>query len=291
MGGVANSDCDTIHVVPDEGAAALAAARLAAAALTERAAQTDGPVHFVLSGGRSPRAMYERLAGLEGPGVPWPRIHILWGDERCVPPDDPRSNYRMALETGLLGSPLAGIHRMAGELAPEEAASCYVEELRALFPADYFPRLDLVLLGMGEDGHVASLVPGSAALQERERWVAPTEPYQGTRRLTLTLPVLAASRRLLFLVAGESKAQAVRAVLAAEEGGSHSPPGSFPVPARVLLDMVAASDARSEDAARQQAGGPRSERRAEVTWIIDDAAASLLPSSEGGVLTDGLGPR
>ena len=112
--------------------------------------------------------MYERLAGPEGAGVPWSRLHVLWGDERCVPSDDPRSNYRMALESGLLSVPPAGIHRMPGELPPEEGAFRYEQELRALFPEDGFPRLDLVLLGLGEDGHVASLVPGSAALQERE---------------------------------------------------------------------------------------------------------------------------
>ena len=93
--------------------------------------------------------MYERLAGPERAGVPWPRLHVLWGDERCVPPDDPRSNYRMALESGLLAVPPAGIHRMPGELPPEEGAFRYEQELRALFPEDGFPRLDLVSPGAG----------------------------------------------------------------------------------------------------------------------------------------------
>lgn len=271
-GRAAGSDCDTIHVLPDAGAAARAAARLAAAALEERAGQTDGPVCFVLSGGSSPRSMYERLAGPEGAGVPWARVHVLWGDERCVPPGDPRSNYRMALETGLLAVSPAGIHRMPGGLPPEEGALRYEQELRALFPPDGFPRLDLVLLGLGEDGHVASLVPGSRALQERERWVAATEPYQGTRRLTLTLPVLASARHLLFLVTGESKAPAVRSVFAAEEGGGLSSSECVSAPARMLLDMIASRDEHS-----QRAGEPR----ALVTCIVDEAAASLLPSPEG----------
>ena len=114
--------------------------------------------------------------------------------------------------------------------------------------------------------------PGRAALQERELWVAATEPYQGTRRLTLTLPVLASARRLLFLVTGESKAAAVRSVLAAEEGGGLPSSDRSPVPARMLLDMIA-----SRDEHRQRAGEPR----ALVTWIVDEAAASLLPSPEG----------
>ena len=222
---------------------------------------------LVLSGGRGPRRMYELLAGDTGDRVPWAEVSVLWGDERCVPPDDERSNYRLAASAGLLARPLAAVYRMPGELDPEEGALAYEAQVRGLFPTVTVPRLDVVLLGLGADGHTASLFPGSPALLEWERLVIATEEQGGVRRLTLTLPALAAARELLFLVTGEAKASAVRSAL--EEGG----PEADRSPARLLMDLLE--------------GGARAGRKPPaITWVLDEAAASLLVD-RGGHLDGG----
>ncbi len=249
-----------IHVVSDAETVAAAGARLVAAVLCGRARQTDADLSVALSGGTTPRRLYELLATEAGEKVPWERVTLFWGDERCVPPKDMRSNYGMVARTGLLGRSLAGIHRMPGEWPPEEGAARYEDELRQIFPARDLPRFDLVLLGLGGDGHVASVFPGSPGRTDREHWVLPTEVYDGTRRLTLTLPVLAAARSLLVLVAGEAKAEAVRQVLSEGENAGDQPP-----PARLLLDMVTID---------KKAGW----ERPSVSWVLDRAAASLLPA-------------
>lgn len=255
-----------IHVLQDSEGAAEAAARLAKATLSRYAstatatatATATGDAYLALSGGTTPRRLYELLANAATSEIPWSRIHIVWGDERCVPPDDPRSNYRMVAETGLLGHPLAGIHRMPGELPPEEAALAYEESLRALFPGREVPRLDLVIMGMGSDGHVASLFPGSKELDELERWSVATGVHGGVRRLTLTLPVLASAKALILLVTGESKAKAVERAF----GGNEQSHGSG-IPIRMLLSVI--SERRS--VARDYPS---------VTCILDEPAASLL---------------
>lgn len=271
-----------IQVETDAGEAASAAALIAGRALKHAVTIAEGAVFMALSGGTTPRGMYERLAAQDGTRVPWERVHALWGDERCVPPTDARSNYRMAKQTGLLDLPLAGIHRMPGELQPEEGSRDYEEELRALFPEMAFPRLDLVVLGLGDDGHTASLTPGSAALDEPRLWVRAVESYQGTPRLTLTLPVLARAAHLLFLVTGAAKARIVGEVLGPElKDCAHAPdaadsqagphPGASKVsvlPARALLDEVAA---RGQDAHGGKTAMPK------VTWVMDQEAAARLP--------------
>ena len=173
----------------------------------------------------------------------------------------------MVARTGLLGRPLAGVHRMLGEWPPEEAAAHYEDELKQIFPAMRLPRFDLALLGLGVDGHVASVFPGSPSLSDRAHWILPTEVYDGTRRLTVTLPVLASARSLLFLVSGESKAEAVRQVLSKDKNV-----GDRPMPARLLLDMAAIS---------KKAGW----ECPSATWVLDRGAASLLP--ERGSRLDG----
>ncbi len=219
-----------------------------------------GEVSLVLSGGRTPARLYGLLAGQAGADVPWARVNVFWGDERCVPRDDERSNYHLALASGLLTRCFSGIHRIPGELSPEQAADVYEAELKKLYPGDPFPRFDLVLLGLGEDGHLASLFPGSSERHEEGRWVAATEEYVGVRRVTLTLPVLAAARSLLFLVSGREKARALGLTLASQ------PVAAVPrLPARILLDLLAT---------KALAGSGRPE----VTWLVDRAAASLLPA-------------
>jgi 6-phosphogluconolactonase len=178
------------------------------------AISSSGRFTLALAGGSTPRAAYSRLAtrdsGLE---LDWRRVHVLWGDERCVPPDDPRSNYRMAKEALLDRVPIPPdqIHRIRGEDDPERAAAEYERELRALLGDD---GLDLALLGMGEDGHTASLFPGQAAVHERARWVMAVPAPDGKLwRVTLTPALLNRSSNVTFVVSGASKAARLQQVL------------------------------------------------------------------------------
>jgi 6-phosphogluconolactonase len=232
------------------GAASLArAAAEHFAALAAEATAVRGRFSVALSGGSTPRATYTLLASDEfAARVDWPRVHVFWGDERCVPPDRPESNFRLAYETLLSRVPIPSghIHRAHGELEPEAAAQAYAEELAAFFGSPW-PCFDLVLLGMGHDGHIASLFPGSAALRETMLpVVAVTAHYQDrpTHRVTLTPPAINAARQVLFLISGASKAGILQEVL---EG----PDGRFPA----------------------QRIRPTSGR---LTWLVDIAAAGQL---------------
>lgn len=254
-----------IQVVPGPKQVAQVGAHLVAEYLASRARQEAAQVSLVLAGGLTPARLYALLAGQAGSSVPWAQVTVFWGDERCVPPDDHLSNYHMALTSGLLARCFAGIYRFATELSPEEAARVYEEKLRELHQArtidvDVYPRFDVILLGLGDDGHIASLFPGTCEVRETVRWVTATEERGGIRRVTLTMPVLASARRLIFLVSGESKAEALRSTLSVIQGTA-----APRTPARLLLDMVAV---------KELAGwGPP-----EVTWLVDEQAATLLPS-------------
>jgi 6-phosphogluconolactonase len=189
-------------VLPDPEAVAQAAA--------ERLAEAAGAgAAIALSGGSTPRRALELAAQLE---PSWASAAAWWGDERCVPPHDPRSNYRMAREALLdrLVRP-PEVHRIRGELPAEEAAAAYEAELGDL-------RLDLALMGIGPDGHTASLFPKAPTLDERERRVVAAEPRLEpfVERVTLTLPALRASHEVLFVVTGAEKADAVRRAFAGE---------------------------------------------------------------------------
>jgi 6-phosphogluconolactonase len=162
------------------------------------------PRTVALAGGSTPRPVYERLAIS---AFSWPGTEIFFSDERCVPPDDEASNYRMAHEALLSKVPVR-VHRMPGETC---GAAAYERELRDVFGPG-LPQFDLVLLGLGEDGHTASLFPGDAALDLVDRWVARVE-RPDYNRLTLTMPVLSAATTALFLVAGAGKRTALRALL------------------------------------------------------------------------------
>lgn len=193
--------------------------RAAGAALAAR-----GRFNWALAGGSTPEALYRLLAS---PGyaerVDWSRVHFFWSDERCVPPDHAQSNFRMAREALLdavavrSGPVDRQIHRLQGELPPSAAAQRYEAELAACFgvePGSGFPAFDLILLGMGADGHTASLFPGSPALAETRRWVVANEVATlGATRLTFTLPLLNAARAVLFLVAGADKASRLEQVV------------------------------------------------------------------------------
>ncbi len=196
----------------------------AAAFIAERIRVTvreRGSCDLVLAGGRTPRGVYERLARPgEAGSVPWERVRLFWGDERYVPPEHEASNYRMARETLLLEArpPAQNVFRIPTDAPdPEEAARRYERTLRGLFPDDSFPAFDLVLLGLGADGHTASLFPGGPECEERSRWCVASRAPQGSppprERITLTLPVLNAARCSAFLVTGEDKRGALQALL------------------------------------------------------------------------------
>ncbi len=208
-----------------------------------------------LSGGSTPRLLYQILGGpVVAPRVRWQSVHLFQVDERCVPPDDPQSNFRMIREALLdqVSLPEGNFHRLAGE-RPDREAACreYAGELaRVLQPKEgELPRLDLVLLGMGADGHTASLFPGTEAAEEEKSWVRENHvPKLGGTRLTLTFPVLNAAAEIIFLVSGSDKAEALREVL---EG----PPSPERLPAQRVR--------------------PVSGR---LTWYVDEEAARLLAS-------------
>lgn len=206
-----------------------------------------------LSGGGTPRRTYELLA--QSPyrdEVDWQRVHIFWGDERCVPWDDPRSNARMAYQAWLNHVPLpqSQIHPIDCTQAPAGAARRYEALLREFFGGGP-PRLDLVFLGLGENGHTASLFPGDPVLSERERWVAPVlVAEQNLPRLTLTAPLLNQAREVVFLVSGAAKASVVQEVL-------QGPRDPWRLPAQLI----------------QPEPG-------ELHWLLDQAAAGALKLDE-----------
>lgn len=203
------------RVLPDAHAVARAAADVFASAAHEAVA-SRGRFTVALAGGTTPRAVHALLAdGPAGP-LPWGDTLFFFGDERCVPPEDPASNFRMAQETLLGRIPVTAsqVFRMEGELEERDlAARRYEEVLRRETAAA--GGLDLVLLGMGDDGHTASLFPGSPVLEEKRRWVAPADAPPNVvprQRITLTFPALAAARRVVFVVFSESKREALRRV-------------------------------------------------------------------------------
>jgi len=177
---------------------------------------------WVLSGGHTPRQFFEALADEPYRStLPWSKIWIFWGDERPVPPTHAESNFRMAQDALLqhVPIPINQIFRMQGELPPAEAARDYENQLRFVFGSSIaWPVFDLILLGMGPDGHTASLFPGTQALAERQRWVVDNAvPALNTTRLTLTLPVLNHAQRVWFLVTGIEKADVFLKVQAAAD--------------------------------------------------------------------------
>ncbi len=205
-----------LAVLPSAAALADAAAGRFITAARDAIA-SHGQFIVALSGGSTPRDTY-LLLGTEAlvSRVMWSRVQVLWGDERCVPPDNIESNYRMARETLLdrVPIPAANVHRVHGEDDPATAAEVYEATLRALLRTPAGARIDLVLLGLGEDGHTASLFPGNAAVHERTRWVmAARASAASVWRITLTPAVINAAAEILFLVSGGAKAGILRRVL------------------------------------------------------------------------------
>jgi 6-phosphogluconolactonase len=197
-----------------------ALARHVAEWLTEAALQKDGPFVVALSGGSTPKRLYEILSGAPfASRFPWDRVQLFFGDERFVPADDASNNYNMA-NTALLSHvpvPPANVHRMPTDGEPADAARRYERDLRTVYGGDTLepgrPLFDVVLLGLGENGHTASLFPGTDVLEERDAWVGTCVPHDAPHtRLTLTYPAINSSRAVLFLVAGASKAPVIKLV-------------------------------------------------------------------------------
>jgi 6-phosphogluconolactonase len=227
---------------PQELAEAAARAFVGGAA---KAISEHGRFAVALAGGSTPKATYEVLARDHAGDVDWPNVHVFFGDERTVPPDHENSNYRMAWEALLDHVPVGSVHRMRGELPPDEAAASYEENLKGFF-AEVPPVLDFVMLGIGDDGHTASLFPETPALGVTDRLViANPVPKLDTTRLTLTVPVLNAAREVCFLVAGAGKAEALAEIMEGE-----ADPRQYP--AKLV----------------RPPGGP--------TWMVDRAAAGAL---------------
>ncbi len=203
----------------DDPAALFQAAAEEFAAQASAAIGTQGRFTVALSGGSTPKGMFSLLAAKYRERLPWDKMFFFWGDERHVPPDNPESNYRMAYEVVLskVPVPAGNVYRVPAE-DPDagRAAEKYEQTLRQFFQptAGAYPRFDLILLGMGPDGHTASLFPGTTALQEKSRWVVATwvEKFK-TDRITFTLPVINGANVVVFLVGGGDKAVTLREVL------------------------------------------------------------------------------
>lgn len=220
--------------------------------ICELAIQRQGWCRLLLAGGSTPRSLYALLASRNRSWSGWPRLQVCWGDERCVPPDHAESNYRMAYESLLAHVPVPSQHifPMPGELLPALGSVRYEETLRILFDGQDLPDFDLALLGVGEDGHVASLFPGSLALDESQRWVVDVPhdqpPPPLVPRLSVTLPVLNAARHVLFLVSGETKAPILGRVFHAQQENSVLLPAQRVRPSSGFLTwMVDAAAAKS----------------------------------------------
>jgi 6-phosphogluconolactonase len=236
----------TLIICADAESLAREAARRLAAAVETRA-RTESAVRLALAGGATPRRLYELLASPEfQPRIPWAKLHLFWSDERLVPPDHPDRNYRLAREALLRHAPLPreNIHPVTVQSSPEATALAYEQELRAHFRQRRgVPAFDVILLGLGADGHTASLFPRALPLAERERLVvAAYSPLGGAPRVTFTLPLLNQAAQIFFLVAGEDKAAALRLAVEA--------PGTLPA------QLVAP--------------------RGKLLWLADTAAAGQL---------------
>jgi 6-phosphogluconolactonase len=220
-------------------------ADLAAAAIT-----AHGRFGIALAGGSTPQRTYELLSSEDYRNrVVWSRVHVFFGDERCVPPEDLESNYRMANRAmfSRLPIPAQNIHRMIGEGDPAASARLYEDELQSFFEGVSWPRFDLVFLGMGDDGHTASLFPGTIALKEERAWVVANwvEKFK-TFRITLSAPAINHAAHILFLVTGESKARRLAEVMRGPRD-----------PARLPSQAIRPVDGSLE-------------------WLVDKAAATYL---------------
>lgn len=239
-----------IEVYHDKNALTRAAAERIIELLNQRLREKERAT-LVLTGGKTPEPVYRLLAlSLNLEPIDWSRVHFFWGDERCVHPESRDSNFGMAWHSLIskLHVPSGHIHRMIGEMPDAEtAASLYETEIRSVLPGTGIPSFDLVLLGMGEDGHVASLFPGTH-LEEERLVMASQVPATGAKRISMTPRLLNESRNLIFIVAGSSKAKALAEVLE----------GNRDLPAAMICPV-----------------------RDNLIWMTDQSAASLISGFAG----------
>lgn len=217
----------------------------AAAAIAQQ-----GRFSVALSGGSTPYRLFRHLGASYRQKIAWDRVHLFWSDERCVPRDHEQSNFRLAYDELIsrIWIPAANVHRIKGELRPEEAARYYEADMKKHFDKD-MPSFDLILLGVGPDGHTASLFPGAEILRERQRLALPVFSDTALHwRVTLTLPVLNSAKQVLFLVTGRSKADIVSSLIGINEADGY--------PAAMV---------------RPSAGN--------IIWLVDRDAAAELPEA------------
>lgn len=239
-----------VAIYPDSNTLSHEAAQYIVRLATE-AVSNRGRFTIALSGGSTPKALYTLLGNEPYRGqIDWALVEIFWSDERCVPPDSSDSNYQLAQEVLLSKVPIAAnqVHRMPADQVDRDAASQeYTQEMQRVFGTDGIPSFDLLQLGMGPEGHTASLFPHQASLHEQQRLVMPVNvPKPPPPRLTFTPPLLNAAQHVLFLVTGSEKAAALQAVLE----GSYQPEE---YPAQIVRPS-----------------------HGEVTWMLDTAAAGKL---------------
>lgn len=208
----------------------------------------EGPYHIALSGGSTPKLLFRLLAKSYIDKLPWDRIHFWWGDERCVPPGDPESNFGVTHDLLLsrLNIPAENVHRIRGEDEPEVAAKKYSDEIKKIIPvSEHLPVFNLIILGMGDDGHTASIFPYQLHLLESPNICeVATHPDSGQKRVTLTGRVINAAARVAFLVTGVTKAERAREIF------------------------------RQEDEARRYPAAYISPEEGELCWFLDKAAAA-----------------
>ncbi|MGI9107620.1 MAG: 6-phosphogluconolactonase [Pyrinomonadaceae bacterium] len=225
--------------------------------LAHTSIEARGRFSVALAGGSTPKRIYELLAGEDLSGqIDWPKVHIFFGDERCVPPNHAESNYRMANEALLsrVSLPEQNIHRMRGEGDAVANARLYEDELRGFFTEqDFGPQFDLVMLGMGDDGHTASLFPGTSALEVQTAWVTANwvEKFD-TYRVTLTAAAINHAQHVMFIVTGAGKAERLEEVI-------YGPQDPQRLPSQLI---------------RPSAGS--------LEWFFDEAAAAKLSRKDGG---------
>jgi 6-phosphogluconolactonase len=240
----------TVAIYPDADTLSHEAARYVVSVANE-AIVTHGRFTLALAGGSTPKKLYALLASEPyRDQINWALVEVFWSDERCVPPDSEDSNYHLAEEALLSKVPIPAsqIHRMPADAADRDAAALvYTEEMQRVLGTNGIPSFDLMQLGMGPEGHTASLFPGQLSLKEQSRLVMPVDvPKPPPPRLTCTPPLLNAAAHVLFLVTGQDKADAVAAILE----GEHNPDE---YPAQIIQPP-----------------------EGEVTWMLDSAAASKL---------------
>jgi 6-phosphogluconolactonase len=237
-----------MRILPDYESLSHAAAELIAKQ-SHDAIEARGRFSLVLSGGHTPRRTYELLATKKfRTAIEWRKVHIFWGDERCVPPDDERSNERMARKAFLdrVPIPKKHVHPMRCADSPSKAARAYEAILKKFF-GNRSSSFDLVLLGLGEDGHTASLFPGSSVLKETRRWVmSSSSGKEDFERVTLTAPLINLTRLIVFLESGKAKSKILRKVIAKE--ATDDPP-----PARLIHPL-----------------------NGELMWMVDNEAAGIV---------------